>query len=103
MAINFGAFAGAVGKSALDTYTRLNAEAREARKAGREEEAYEKIKELVVDILNLDKSKNVDIKYLDEHFDDVRVLKLIVECMMNHVKEIAQDPNFKTPGSTKKK
>lgn len=42
MAINFGAFAGAVGKSALDTYTRLNAEAREARKAGREEEAYQK-------------------------------------------------------------
>lgn len=68
-----------------------------------EEEAYQKIKELVVDIFNLDSSKNIDIAYLDEHFDDVRVLKLIVESMMNHVKEIAQDPNFKTPGSTKKK
>ena len=69
-------------------------------KIKKDEEALEKIKELVVDILNLDKSKNVDMEYLDKHFDDIRVLKLIIQKMIEHIQEITADPNSNSLEST---
>jgi len=63
------------------------------KKINDEAQALEKMKELVVDILNQDKTKNVDLKLIDERFDDVRYLKIIIKEMMKHVKEIANDPN----------
>lgn len=57
------------------------------------EEAIKKMKQIVVDILNLDKEKNVDLNYINEHFDNIHVLKTIVEQMMLHIQKIANDPN----------
>lgn len=52
------------------------------------------MKNMVVDILNLDKTKNVDYAYIDKYFDDVRILKLIIEKTMEHIKGIAANPNL---------
>jgi len=57
-------------------------------------EAVDELQNLVIFILNLDKTKTVDAEYVKENFDDVRVLKLIVTSMMDHIKEIGQDPNL---------
>jgi hypothetical protein len=51
------------------------------------------MKELVVDILNLDKTKNVNLDHVNKYFDDVRIMKIIIEKTMEHVKQIANDPN----------
>lgn len=66
-----------------------------------EEESFELLQQTVVDILNLDKSKNVDLAYVQDNFDDVRVLKHIFQCTMEHIQEIAQDPNLNSPESEK--
>lgn len=58
-----------------------------------DEQALNKMKAIVVDILNLDKSKNIDITYVEENFDDVRILSLIISEMNKHIYEIANDPN----------
>lgn len=59
------------------------------------------MKEIVVEILKLDKEnrEKVNIKYIDEHLDDVRYLKLIVESMMKHITEIQQNENLNSPQS----
>ena len=58
-----------------------------------EEKAFEKMQEIVTDILSLDKSKSITLNFVKERFDDVRFLKVIVNEMIKHVKEIADDPN----------
>jgi hypothetical protein len=58
-----------------------------------EVEAFDELQSLAMFILNLDKTKIVDMEYIKENFDDVRVLKLIVTSMMDHIKEISKDPN----------
>lgn len=60
---------------------------------GNDEKAFKLMKELVVDILNLDKTKNVDLDHVNKYFDDVRIMKIIIEKTMEHVKQIANDPN----------
>lgn len=61
-----------------------------------EEQALQKLKEMVMEILNLDSSKNVDIEYMNQYFDDIRVLKAIVQNTMEHIRTIATDPNSNT-------
>ena len=91
-----------------DTYTipgeistqfviKLSKYAQDTKDIKNEEKAFEKIQEIVVDILNLDKSKNVSLDFVKERFDDVRFLKVIVNEMIKHVKEIADDPNSSSP------
>jgi len=63
------------------------------------EKAFEKMQQIVTDILNLDKSKNITLEFVKERFDDVRFLKIIIQSMMEHVKEIASDPNSNSPES----
>ena len=64
-----------------------------------EEKAFEKMQEIVVDILSLDKTKEITLDFVKERFDDIRFLKVIVQELMNHVKEVANDPNFNSPES----
>lgn len=66
------------------------------------EEQVEKIQELVVDILNLDKTKNVTIGHVKEHFNDLRVLTKIIELVMDHIRKVAEDPNSNSPESEEK-
>lgn len=56
-------------------------------------EALDKLKEMVLDILSLDESKKIDIEYINENLKDIRYLKLIVSKMMEHIRNIAEDPN----------
>lgn len=60
---------------------------------GNDEKAFNLMKKLVVDILNLDRTRNVNIDYINKYFDDVRILKIIVEKTMEHIRLIANDPN----------
>lgn len=61
-----------------------------------ESEAIKKSQELVVDILNLDKTKNVDLAYVEENFD-MRMIRAIISGMMEHIAEITKDPNSNSP------
>lgn len=62
-----------------------------------------KMKEIVKDILNLDKTKDVDIDYIEKYLDDVKILSIIFEKTMEHIKDIAEDENLNSPQSTSKK
>lgn len=62
-----------------------------------DEVAIVKMKEIVRDILNLDKTKNIDTEYIEKYLDDVKILGLIFEETMKHIKEVAEDENLKSP------
>lgn len=64
-----------------------------------EEESFELLQQIVVDILSLDQTKEIDLDYVKVNFDDVRVLKHIFGCMLRHIQEIASDPNSNSPES----
>lgn len=60
----------------------------------KEEETLETLFEFVYMILSMDKSKkNLTLEYVKENFDDMRILRLIVESTMEHIADIEKDPN----------
>lgn len=65
-----------------------------------DEVAIVKMKEIVRDILNLDKTKNIDTEYIEKYLDDVKILGLIFEETMKHIKEVAEDENLNSPQPT---
>ncbi len=65
----------------------------------KQEEILSEMIQVVVDILNLDKSKNVTLEYVKEHFDNINVLTAIISIIMKHVEKISTDPNSNTPVS----
>ena len=81
---------------------KMSSHYQEAQKIKDEKEALEKLKSLVVEILNLDKTKNVTLEHVEEHFDNIEVLKAIVEATFNHIRKITSDPNLNSPESEKK-
>lgn len=82
------------GEISTKLVVKLSKYAQDVAKLGNnEEEALEKMKEMVMEILNLDTSKNVDMDYMNQYFDDIRVLKAIIQATMEHIRNIAQDPN----------
>jgi len=62
-----------------------------------ETEAIKKGQEIVVDILNLDKSKNITFEFVKDRFNDIRYIKAVIGEMMKFIQEIAQDPNSNSP------
>ncbi|WP_346874234.1 hypothetical protein [Clostridium sp. UBA5988] len=58
-----------------------------------EGESVDKLFDILVIILNLDKEKNVDKEYVKMHFDNIRLINAIVNSVMEHINEIANDPN----------
>lgn len=50
-------------------------------------------KKIVMDILNLDKTKNIDMEYLDKWFNNINVLKAIVDATSKHIRNIRNNPN----------
>lgn len=59
-------------------------------------QAVDKLKQMVLDILKLDESKEVGMEYIDKNLKDIRYLKLIVEKTMDHIRNISQDPNLES-------
>ncbi|NLB11497.1 hypothetical protein GX831_03535, partial [bacterium] len=43
-----------------------------------EEKALEKMQQIVVDILSLDRNKEIDINFVKERFDDIRYLRATI-------------------------
>lgn len=87
------------GEISTEFVIRLSHYSQEIQNIKDEVEALEKMKLLVIDILNLDKSKNVTLDYLQQHFDNIQMLKVIISETMKHVQGIAQDPNSNSPES----
>lgn len=58
--------------------------------------------DFVVDILNLDKEKNVDEEYVRKHFDDVNILSAIIDIIGRHIEKMTIDPNLPSPKSQEK-
>ena len=57
------------------------------------EEQLKGLQEIVLLILQQDKSKDIDLKYVQDNLSDIRYLKIIMEEMMKHINEIQKDPN----------
>lgn len=51
------------------------------------------LQEIALLILQQDKSKNINLKYIKDNLSDIRYLKIIMEAMMKHINEIQNDPN----------
>lgn len=60
-------------------------------------EAIKKSQEMVVDILSLDRSKNITFDFVKERFNDIRFIKAIIEETIKFIQEITQDPNSNSP------
>lgn len=87
------------GGISTDFVVKLMAYHEDVKKLKKQEKILDRMLMLVVDILNLDKSKNVDLEYVKQHFDDLNVLTAIISIIMKHVEKIALDPNSNTPQS----
>lgn len=57
------------------------------------EEQLKGLQKIVLLILQQDKSKDIDLKYVQDNLSDIRYLKIIMEEMMKHINEIQSDPN----------
>ena len=72
-------------------------------KINSDEIAIVKMKEIVRDILNLDKTKDVDVEYIERYLDNVKLLGLIFEKTMEHIQDVAEDENLNSPQFTSNK
>lgn len=64
-----------------------------------DEEVVSDIKNLVLDILNLDKAHKYTLKDVDENFDDLVILQALIKEVTNYVYMIEADPNCSSPVS----
>lgn len=60
---------------------------------GNDIEALDKMQEMVKEILMLDASKNITLDFVKVRFNDIRMLRMIVEGVMKHFANLAADPN----------
>lgn len=63
------------------------------------EEELKKIKDMVLDIINLDKAHKYTTKDIDENFDDIMVMQALIKAVINYIYEIEADPNSNSPQS----
>lgn len=57
------------------------------------EELMGMLKDLALKILQQDKSKDIDMDYIEEHLDNVDMLRGVIEIGMGHIEDIEKDPN----------
>lgn len=84
----------------LDFMLKLTAYRQKVEKVKSEEESINLGKQLVIDILSLDKSKDITMDLIKERFNDFRHMRVIIEQTMRFIDEIVKDPNLNTLGST---
>lgn len=63
------------------------------------EEQLKGLQEIALLILQQDKSKNINLKYVKDNLSDIRYLKIIMEKMMEHINEIQSNENLNSPKS----
>lgn len=81
------------GEVNTDFVLRIYKQQEELRNVKGFEEQLKGLQRIVLTILQLDKSKDIDFKYIQENLTDVRYLRIIMEEMMKHINEIQNDPN----------
>lgn len=81
------------GEVNTDFVLRIYKQQEELRNVEGFEEQLKGLQSIVLTILQLDKSKNIDLKYIQDNLTDVRYLRIIMEEMMKHINEIQNDPN----------
>ena len=62
-------------------------------------QAVKAMKDIALEIIKLDKSKNPTIETIEEQFDDMTVLQLLIGEMMKYADEVTNDPNSQSPTS----
>lgn len=58
-----------------------------------EEESIDKLFDILVMVLNLDKTKSVDKAYAKKHFDNIKIINVIIDSVMKHINDISNDLN----------
>lgn len=71
----------------------------ELNKLKNEEERIKFMKQICIDILNLDLNKNVDMEYFNKYFDNMVIMMALVDILTEHFKKILSDPNSNGPKS----
>ncbi len=89
------------GEIDLDFMLKLNAYQQKIKKVEKEEDSITLGRQMMMDILSLDKSKNITMDLVKERFNDVRHMKIIIEQTMLFINDIVKDPNFNSLESTK--
>lgn len=64
-----------------------------------DDEVINDTRNLVLDILNLDKQHKYTLKDVDENFDDLIVMQALIKAVINYVYMIESDPNSDSPQS----
>lgn len=64
-----------------------------------DDEVINDTKNMVLEILNLDKQHKYTLKNVDENFDDLIVMQALIKAVINYVYEIDTDPNSNSPES----
>lgn len=64
-----------------------------------DEEVLKNLKEIVLEIINLDKSQKFTAKDVDKSFDDLAILGKVVEIMATFIYKLESSPNLESPQS----
>lgn len=81
------------GEVNTDFVLKIYKQQEELQKADGFEAQLKGLQNIVKTILELDKSKTINLKYVQDNLSDIRYLKIIMEEMMKHINEIQKDPN----------
>ncbi|MCK9443153.1 MAG: hypothetical protein M0Q14_01265 [Tissierellaceae bacterium] len=81
------------GEVNTDFVLKIYKQQEELQKADGFEAQLKGLQSIVLTILQLDKSKTINLKYIQENLTDIRYLRVIMEAMMKHINEIQNDPN----------
>ncbi|MSU01410.1 hypothetical protein [Tissierella pigra] len=82
------------GEVNTDFVLKMYKQQEELQKADGFEAQLKGLQSIVLTILQLDKSKNINLKYIQENLCDIRFLRVIMEEMMKHINEIQNDENL---------
>ena len=90
------------GEIDLDFMLKLNAYQQKIKMVEKEEDSIHLGRQIMIDILSLDKSKNITLELIKERFNDIPHMKIIIEQTILFINEIAKDPNFNSLESINK-
>ena len=80
-------------------YIKLMAYEQKYKEAKSSEDQLKLIRQMAIDILNLDPEKNITEEHFNKYFDNVNVMRKLIEVMMDHMQGELQDPNSQSPES----
>ncbi|EHQ90167.1 hypothetical protein [Desulfosporosinus youngiae] len=88
------------GEVDLDFMLKINAYQERIKKVTKEEDSINLGRQMMIDILALDKSKDITMDLIKERFNDIRHMKIIIEQTILFIRDIVKDPNSLSLEST---